>query len=83
MVIEVTVLSEYPVPCGVEKLSLAAVANNIDSGEDVGRVKIISSSEINATQAIKELKELGSEPGFFQLTETGEDAEGGFEEEIW
>jgi hypothetical protein len=75
VVIEVTVLSEYPIPSGVEKLSLSAVAENIDSGDDVGRVKIVSSSEIDARRAVQELKELGSEPGFFQLTEDGEDAE--------
>jgi len=74
VIIEVTVLSEHPFP-GHDGFSLQTVAENIDAGDDVGKVKVISNSEIDATQAVKELNELGSEPGFFQLTEAGEDAE--------
>lgn len=75
VVLKVTVLSEYPIPSGVEKLSLAAVADNIDDGDDVGLVKVDSYEELDALRAIKELKELGSEPGFFRLNEAGEDTE--------
>jgi len=71
MVLKVTVLSEKPFT-GEE--GLEALAQEMDQGDDAGTCEVTENIMISSGQAVRELKAIGSEPGFFQLTETGEDA---------
>jgi hypothetical protein len=71
LVLKVTILSETPFT-GNE--SLQTHAEGMDQGDDAGTFEAIQNEIISPEQAVKELHEVGSEPGFFQLTEDGEDA---------
>jgi len=70
MVVKLTVLSERPFT-GNERLK--DLAESIDDGDDVGTYEAIENKEIDATEAVKALRSVGSEPGFFSLTEAGQD----------
>jgi hypothetical protein len=69
-VIQVVVLSEgeYDDPG-----SLSQVAYDIDEGDCSGQYHILSSREVDGPTMAKLLIEQDSEPGFFGLTDEGED----------
>lgn len=67
-VVTVTILSEDRYT-GCEDLESIAAA--IDNGDDVGSVFIGDSAEIDGQAACELLYELGSDPGFFRLTDDG------------
>jgi hypothetical protein len=69
-VIRVEVLSEDPVSFGE---TLSGVDYAITEGDCSGKVKVVSQKTITPKQAAKELIKHGSDPAFFQLTETGEE----------
>jgi len=69
-VIKVTVLSEEPVTFD----DLPNVHEYITNGDGVGTVEDESmNEEIDAKACADALYEVGSEPGFFRLTDEGED----------
>lgn len=71
-VFQVEVLSEENLE--VSKYSLEQLHSMTDTGEQVaGTLDIIKTEELNGCQAAKALDSLGSEPGFFQLEENGDD----------
>ena len=70
-VIEVEVLSEDPVDFG----DLAGVHAAITDGECVGAWKVLKQGNVNPKQMVRLLKKAGSEPGFFQLNDEGEDVD--------
>jgi hypothetical protein len=69
-VIQVTVLSK-DVP--LEWVDLSEVERAIDQGDCVGKVEEISSTPLTGKEAADALTEFGSEPGFFRITEDGND----------
>ena len=69
--IQVEILCEEP----FEWDDLYGVHLAITDGDCSGKAEQISSEVLTAEQAAQELITQGSDPGFFQLTETGEDAE--------
>lgn len=71
-VIEVVVLSERPY--GPKRLS--DVAYDIMDGDCVGGWDATESKEIDGRAAADLLYEFGSEPGFFQLDDEGNDVDG-------
>jgi hypothetical protein len=68
----VEVLSEAPIP---DEMDLGDVIREMGAGDYVGAVREESSIEVNAALTVRALYRLGSEPGFFQLTDSGGDAE--------
>ena len=66
-IIQVTVLSETP----IENVSLKDIAYQIEEGDSVGEVKIMSHKEISSKAAAKEAIKLGSDPEFFCIDEDG------------
>lgn len=67
---QITVLSEEP----FHWESLADIDYEITYGECTGAVEDLRSNEVlNGTEVAKELTSVGSEPGFFQLDENGND----------
>lgn len=70
--IKFTVLSEEPIPDGME---LASIANECINGDwSMGNASH-KETEINGKQAARALINQGSDPGFFRLTDNGEDSE--------
>ena len=70
-VVKFTVLSEEPIPDG---LSLENIANQCMTGDwSMGNASQ-KETELNGKQAARALLNQGSDPGFFSLTEKGEDA---------
>lgn len=70
-VVQVTVLSEGPLEnCGLEEIDYA-----ITNGDCSGHVEEVSSTELNGKQAADALAQQASDPGFFNLTEKGEDSD--------
>jgi hypothetical protein len=69
-VLRVTVLSEEP----YEFTSLSQTASDIDDGPCSGEVEVVSTKILSALQAAHALEKQASDPGFFNLTEKGEDA---------
>lgn len=67
--ITVTVLSEEP----YQYENLVQVHNDITDGDCSGKHSITGSVKLTAKQAAKAMREQGSDPDFFQLTEDGED----------
>ena len=72
-VIEVVILCE---DCPYEQNSLGGVAYDISIGECSGSWTIKKQTVLDGKQAARELQKQGSAPGFFQLTEKGEDIDG-------
>ena len=69
-VLQVEILSETPVNFD----NLADVAYAITEGDCCGTVKdILNNKEISAKKCAEQLFAFGSEPGFFQLDEDGND----------
>lgn len=69
--IVVTVLSEEPLNSNAE---LDAVHEYIVNGSGSGEVNWQPQVELNGKQMAAALRKQGSDPGFFQLTDKGEDA---------
>ena len=71
-VIAIEVLSEEPIPEGMEVGTIVDQAMNGDYS-----MRMLPSTEtvMNGKEAADALSEQGSDPGFFSLTETGEDTE--------
>ena len=69
--ISVEVLSEDPIP----DMPLEDIVSTMNNGDYVGTWDTVNQAEVNAKQAVQVLHALGSEPGFFNLTEEGRDAE--------
>lgn len=69
--IVVTVLSEEPLP---NDISLAGVAHSITEGDNSGEWEIANLEPLNGKETAAALIAQGSDPGFFQLTDNGEDA---------
>jgi hypothetical protein len=70
-VIQIVVLSEEPYP----PKQLDQVYFDITEGDCSGDVKTVSTQELNGAQVAQELLNQGSDPAFFSLTRTGEDAD--------
>lgn len=71
-IIQIEVLSEdVPLKWG----NLQDIQYAISQGDCSGVVNEISTKELNSKQTAKELIKQGSEPAFFQLTETGKNEE--------
>jgi len=68
--IKVVVLSEDPVDFD----GLAGVHFAITAGDCSGSWCVTKATKLNGKQAVRALKAQGSDPCFFQLTESGEDA---------
>lgn len=69
-VIKFTVLSEEPIPGGME---LEAIAKECMEGSYSRGDSSHKETELNGKQAAHELAVQGSDASFFQLTEDGED----------
>ena len=69
--IVVEVLSENPLSEGLE---LDSVHWGITNGDWSGTVKWHPPQKLNGKQAAAALRKQGSDPGWFQLTDKGEDA---------
>jgi len=66
-VVVVEILSEdRPYDC----CDLAAIARDIDTGECVGTVRLASQVFLNESQMANALTAAGSEPGFFQISDS-------------
>lgn len=65
------VLSEEP----LGSVSLSDIDQLCDSGPCAGRFLDTTHKELTAKQAVNALYKTGSEPGFFQLNDKGEDNE--------
>ena len=71
-VVKFTVLSEEPIPDGMSLENIAAQCMTGDwSMGDASQKE----TELNGKQAARALEKQGSDPGFFQLDEKGDDAE--------
>lgn len=70
--IKFTVLSEEPIPDG---MSLENIANECINGNWSMGNHGCKETEINGKQAARALLNQGSDPGFFSLTNDGEDIE--------
>ena len=72
--IRVQVLSEDPIPDGA---TLQEIVNGMfsASGDYVGQWSIQRASSLDGRQAVLALKEFGSDPSLFRLTDTGADAD--------
>lgn len=68
----IEVLSEEPIPEGME---VETIIEESKSGDYSMRIASDEESELNGKEAADALLEQGSDPGFFQLTPEGEDAE--------
>ena len=69
----IEVLSEdSPLP---EDISLEGLAYEITEGDRSGSVKMSAEDEVDGPTMARLLMKQGSDPGFFGLTETGEDEE--------
>ena len=68
-VLQVVVLSEEP----YNPESLAQVHHDTINGDCSGRWKVIETKELDGKQAARALKAQASDPGFFRLTDKGED----------
>jgi hypothetical protein len=71
-VVKFTVLSEEPIPDGMSLENIAAQCMTGDWSMGNASQK---ETEINGKQAARELEKQGSDPGFFSLTDKGEDSE--------
>jgi hypothetical protein len=70
-VVTVEVLSEQP----LDDMGLDALNYAITEGDCVGRTHFGDPQEIEPADAADRLREMGSEPGFFQLDDKGDDIE--------
>jgi hypothetical protein len=70
-VIRYEVLSEKP----LVHVSLSDLQELCDSGPNCGRFLSFNTKGLNGRQAALALYTAGSEPGFFRLTDDGEDSE--------
>jgi len=70
-VFKLTVISETP----VEDDDLESLNFDITYGDCSGSVERTSDVEINGAQAARELLAQASDPGFFMLTDKGEDVD--------
>jgi hypothetical protein len=66
----IEVLSEEPIPDGMEVESIIEEAK---SGDYSMRIAEDTETELNGKQAARALLKQGSDPSFFQLTAKGED----------
>jgi hypothetical protein len=69
-VFQIEVLSEDPVP---ESMGIDAVLREAIDGSYSMRVASVLAEELDAHQAAQALRVQGSDPGFFALTDLGED----------
>lgn len=70
-VIQVEVLSEEPLPdCGLDH-----IAYLITEGDYSGSATTVSEEQVDGPTMARLLRAQGSEPGFFWLTEEGEETE--------
>ena len=67
------VLTEMEIPDGLDNMS--GIAYQCEEGDYVGTTKTWEHENIDGAEAAKALTAAGSEPGFFQLTDEGEDEE--------
>ena len=68
-VLQVVVLSEEP----YHPESLAQIHDDTINGDCSGRWKVVEAKELDGKQAARALKAQASDPGFFRLTDKGED----------
>lgn len=73
-VYQVEVLSEEPFDATVPDLDNLNEA--ITTGGDSGQVSVVKIETVDGAAMANLLQAQGSEPGFFRLTDSGEDAEG-------
>lgn len=71
-IFHIEVLSEEHIP---DDCDLDGIDANISAGPWSGKVTCDDEVEMDGAETAKRLIEQGSEPGFFDLTEDGEDAE--------
>ena len=64
------VLTEEPIP---DDAGMQEIVGECEEGGDVGWIITVDHADINGAEAAKELTEVKSEPGFFQLDEEGND----------
>jgi len=69
----VEVFSDEEIPAGTP---LMQVAKSIDDGDNIGRVRQVSSEPINAEEAARIMEDAGMDPGFFQMDAQGKPLEG-------
>lgn len=72
-VFEVTVLSEEP----IGEPDLGDIDHMITEGDCSGAVRLVTQEELTGLQAAWALQGQASDPGFFNLTDKGEDADDG------
>jgi hypothetical protein len=71
-VFRIEVLSEGPLP---EDISLEDVAYEIMDGDYSGNIKRVSEDEVDGPTMARLLREQGSDPEFFRLTDDGQEVE--------
>lgn len=71
-VIEYEVFSEEPID---DHASLADIAHECDHGDWSGQYIRVESKQVNGPEVAKGLQGQGSDPGFFQLDDEGNDIE--------
>lgn len=64
------VLSEEPLPANID---LVDIAQECDAGSWVGSRLILQTEQINGKQVVESLAEYGSDAGFFDLDNDGND----------
>jgi hypothetical protein len=69
-VIQIEVLSEEPL---ADSDNLESIYYDITEGDCSGAVKTIAVEQVNGSHMASLLNSQGSDPGFFQLTEDGDD----------
>ena len=71
-VIEIEVLSEEPIP---DPYELETLVYDITEGHCSGRARTVVRKKVDGPQMARLLEEQGSDPGFFNLTPEGADAD--------
>lgn len=66
------VLSEQPLPLGV---SLSDIQYETDDGEWLLQALEGNKTELSGTEAVEAIKQAGSEPGFFNMDQEGNEIE--------
>ncbi len=70
--VTVTILSEEPIP---SNLDLGTIHYNVVEGDWSGYTSVGNQDVLDGSQAATALRQQGSDPEFFQLTQEGEDVE--------
>lgn len=72
-ILHVIVLSE---DAPVDRLDLAQINEAITDGDCSGSVRVVEVQQLTSVETANQLMEQGSDPEFFQLSESGDDLEG-------